>query len=121
LNKLLNPAHASAIFQNFYHLPALSAAAAAVLGVAQVLVSLAIIAGFLRTVSYGPGVVIHATSTLATLPHLLLPFGEGSNLLFMAGVPVLAGAVGLFLARHADTLLSADTYWARTAVCPARS
>jgi putative oxidoreductase len=114
LNKIVNPAHTQAIFDNFYGIGGLSAPLAVVLGLLQVGLSLMIIAGLYRTLSYGLGVVIHAASTIATAPHLLLPFAEGSNLLFMAAVPVLLSAIGLFLARNADTLLSLDGYLGRS-------
>jgi hypothetical protein len=79
-------------------------------GQLQVLLGLAITAGLLKTLSYGGGAAVHGFSTLATYDHLLLPFAEGSNILFFAAVPVLLGAVGLFLARRADTLLSLDEW-----------
>lgn len=110
LNKIVNPGHTARVFENFYFVEGLSTSASVFLGIAQVALSLAIIAGFYKTVSYGLGVLVHGISTLATAPHLLLPLAEGSNLLFMAAVPVLTGAIGLFLARDADTMLSVDRH-----------
>lgn len=59
-------------------------------------------AGLWKTVTYGLGLVIHAISTIATIPQLLDPFGE--NHLFIAGIPVLAAFAALFLLRRHDTL-----------------
>lgn len=109
LNKVVRPEATARIFDTFYHIGAISPSISIALGFAQVALSLAIIAGLYKSASYGIGVVIHGASTAATTPHLLLPFAEGSNLLFMAAVPVLLSAIGLFLAREADTLLSLDT------------
>lgn len=116
LNKLINPAHTQAIFENFYYVSDLSTPLAVLLGLLQIGIALLIMAALYKTFAYGLGVAIHATSTIATLPDLLLPFAEGSNLLFMAGLPVLLSAIGLFIARDADTLLSLDAHLGRSRI-----
>lgn len=108
LNKIMAPAGTERIFAAYYGIDGLEVMVAQGLGAAQIVVGLAIMAGALRTLSYGIGVLIHGASTLATLPHLILPFAEGSNLLFWTGVPVLCAATGLFLARREDVMLSLD-------------
>lgn len=113
LNKLINPTHTQAIFENFYYVSDLSSQLGMLLGILQVGVALLIISALYKTFAYGLGVAIHGTSTIATAPHLLLPFADGSNLLFMAGLPVLLSAIGLFVARDADTLLSLDAHFGR--------
>lgn len=118
LNKLVDPAGTASVFAKFYGIENLGQVLSFVLGVAQVSISVLIIAGLFRTLSYGIGVAIHGISTFSTAPHLLLPFAEGSNLLFMAGLPVLLSAVGLFLARSHDTFWSLDEQWRRSRTSP---
>jgi putative oxidoreductase len=110
LNKIVEPEHAVRIFENYYALAGVGPRLSVVLGVFQVALALAILAGVYKTVTYGLGVLIHGASTLATLPHLVMPLAEGSNILFMAGLPVLTAAIGLFLAREWDTMLSFERY-----------
>jgi len=109
LNKVLNPEASAAIFAAFYGFEGLDWGVSVVLGLGQVAIGLMIAVGLYATFSYGAGIVIHGVSTMATLGHLLVPFAEGSNLVFWAAVPVLAGALGLFLARDFDTFLSVDS------------
>jgi putative oxidoreductase len=110
LNKLVNPQGTAGIFANFYGWSELGASMSFALGLLQMALAALIMSGTFKTVSYGAGLLVHGASTVSTLPHLLLPFAEGSNLLFWASVPVLFGALGLFLSRQADTLLSLDAW-----------
>ncbi len=73
-------------------------------GFLEILLSLAMLAGLWKTITYGLGLLLHAISTLVTYEQLLSPFGE--NHLFIAGLPVLAAFIALFLLRRQDTLLS---------------
>lgn len=108
INKILNWEAAAGIFSRFYGIDQLGSSSAILLGLLQVGISLCIILGLFKTISYGFGVLIHGVSTFATIGHLMMPFAEGSNLLFMAALPVLTSAIGLFIARAHDTLLSVD-------------
>lgn len=105
IDKLVAPQGAVNIFQFFYDI-GISINVAYVLGVLELVVSLAIIAGLLKTYSYGLGLLVHATSTAVSYQQLLEPFG--SNRVFIAGIPVLAAFIALFLLRRQDTLLSVD-------------
>jgi uncharacterized membrane protein YphA (DoxX/SURF4 family) len=109
LDKIMNTDHVVAVFSKFYGIGALAGSAAMVLGVLQILLSLAIIAGLYKTVTYGAAVLIHGGSTIATAGHILMPLAEGSNLLFMAGLPLMGAVLGLFIARQHDTLFSLDS------------
>ncbi|MBC8048877.1 MAG: DoxX protein [Chitinophagales bacterium] len=104
--KLLVPAGAQGVFKTFYfsELPVVLISA---FGVAQLLIVLAFGLGFLRFWSYGAVIIMHAVSTLSTIPRLMDPFTK-PNALFWAAVPVLAGLVGLFLMRDRDRLFSID-------------
>ena len=106
IDKLVAPGGAVAIYQFFYHV-SITTNIAYVIGVLELLLGLAIIAGFLKTYSYGLGLLLHATSTIASYQQLLDPFG--GNHLYIAGIPVLAGFIALFLMRHHDTFLTLDT------------
>ncbi|WP_411958512.1 DoxX family membrane protein [Paracoccus homiensis] len=108
LNKFVNPEGTSGIFAKFYGIEGLGAASSMIAGGLQVALSVAIILGLFKTITYGTGLAIHAVSTLATASHILLPLAEGSNLLFMAGLPILGAIFGLFVARRDDTLLALD-------------
>ena len=114
LSKLVDPGATAAIFATFYGWDGLSMAPAFILGVLQAGLGLAIMAGVFKTVSYGAGILVHGVSTLATAPHLVMPLAQGSNLLFFASVPILLAAIGLFLARDHDVVLSADSRLVRT-------
>ncbi|RJE78941.1 hypothetical protein [Paracoccus sp. JM45] len=109
LDKILNTDHVAAVFSKFYGIGALAGSVAMILGVLQVLLSLAIITGLFKTVTYGAAVLIHGGSTIATAGHILMPMAEGSNLLFMAGLPIMGAVLGLFIARKEDTLFSLDS------------
>ncbi len=107
-SKLTSPESTEGIFTKYYGIEGLGAFASTSLGVAQIVLGLVIMVGLFRTVSYGLGVVIHGVSSISILSHLIAPLAEGSNLIFWASVPVLFAALGLFLARHHDTLFSLD-------------
>lgn len=114
LNKLVNPQATARIFENFYGWADLGTSLSYAFGLLQIVLALAIMAALFKTLAYALGVLVHGFSTYSTLPHLLLPLAEGSNLIFFAAVPVLLSAIGLFLARDADTVLSLDA-WRSTA------
>jgi len=73
-----------------------------VLGALQVVLALALLLGVVPRLSYGLAALLHLVTTLVTIPRLLNPWNPVSNHLFIAGVPVLAGFVALYLLRDAD-------------------
>ncbi|MEX2531373.1 MAG: hypothetical protein WD960_11420 [Gemmatimonadota bacterium] len=105
VDKLLNPDHAAAVFNTYYFLANMGAAALFVIGLVQIAIELAFVAGLFRTFTYGFVLVTHLISTLASWPGYLQPF---DNLLFFAAWPMLAACFALFLLRDRDTLLSLD-------------
>lgn len=106
LEKLLIPDTANGIAGFFYgfKLPPLALTA---VGIAQVAVVLAFLAGAFKTISYAIVTLSHAGSTLSTWFILIDPYGRtGSGIphhLFLAAVPVLFACIALFLMRHHDT------------------
>lgn len=103
LDKLLNPGHAGAVFENFYYLPGLGAGILMAIGVVQLAIELAFLAGLYKFWSYGIVLVTHAVSTLSSWRQYLDPF---NNLLFLAAIPMLAACIALFLLRDQDTLFT---------------
>ena len=79
----------------------LSTTASYVIGMLELLVILALIAGLFKRFTYGIVLLRHAGSTLAAWRQYLDSF---SNLLFFAARPMLAGCVTLCLPRDLDTL-----------------
>ncbi len=110
IDKLVTPEGVVAIYQFFYHV-SITNEIDYVIGAFELLLSLAIMAGFLKTYSYGLGLLLHVTSTIASYQQLLNPFG--GNHLYIAAIPVLAGFIALFLIRRQDTLWSLDAAWRR--------
>jgi uncharacterized membrane protein YphA (DoxX/SURF4 family) len=106
IDKLVATETTIEVFARFYGL-SISAPVAYVAGILEILLSLAMLAGLWKTITYGLGLLLHAISTLATYEQLLSPFGE--NHLFIAGIPALAAFVALFLLRRHDTLWSASS------------
>jgi len=106
LDKFINPAHATAIWDNFYHLP-LKGYWIFVTALGQTLLALAVIVGFLKRWSYGLAFLLHLISTLSTWKQLLDPWGFQSGsptvALFQAAVPVVAASLAIYLLREYDT------------------
>jgi hypothetical protein len=105
LDKLINPEHAGAVFANFYGIEGSGAAYLMVIGLLELVVVLAFVAGAFRTVTYGLVLAMHTVSTLSSYAQY---FDAFNNLLFFAAWPMLAACVVLFWLRDHDTLLAWD-------------
>ncbi len=103
IDKLVAAETTISVFAHYYGL-SISTPVTHAAGVLEILLSLAMLAGLWKAITYGLGLLLHAISTLVTYEQLLSPFGE--NHLFIAGLPVLAAFIALFLLRRQDTLLS---------------
>lgn len=94
------------IWSGFYGV-GLAAALVPFVGALESALALAITVGLWRRVSYGLGLLLHAVSVLSSWRQLIDPWGLHSggspNHLFLAGVPVLAGFVALYLMRARDS------------------
>ncbi|MBX9751725.1 MAG: DoxX family membrane protein [Roseococcus sp.] len=101
VEKFVVPGTTLAIFRNFYGFDP-GALVLPVLGVLQVALSLALLAGVKPRLTYGVALILHSITTLVTIPRLLAPWNPVSNHLFIAGVPVLAGFFALYLLRDWD-------------------
>ena len=105
IEKLVMPEGTVGIFSRFY-LMDISPEMAFGLGISQVLLSLAIVLGLYKTMTYGLGLILHAVSTISTYEQLLNPFERGNHL-FLAAVPILIAFIVLFLMRREDPLWTA--------------
>ncbi|MDO6441928.1 MULTISPECIES: hypothetical protein [unclassified Marinobacter] len=101
LDKLVQPEHAAKVFTAFYGLGSLGESAFYAIGIAQLALILAFVAGLFKTWTYGAILVFHGVSTLASFSKYLQPF---DNLIFFAAWPMLAACAALFLLRDYDTL-----------------
>jgi hypothetical protein len=106
LDKFVNPDHAAKVYAFFFSIGGLGATAFYVIGVVEMLVILAFVAGLFKRFTYGIVLLLHAGSTLAAWRQYLDPF---SNLLFFAAWPMLAACVTLYLLRDLDTLWAIPT------------
>lgn len=105
LDKFVNPQHSAAVYENFYGLGGVSAAAFMLIGALQLVVVLAFVAGFMKRYSYGIILVLHTISTLSSWQQYLNPF---DNLLFFAAWPMLAACIALYMLRDLDTRWTVD-------------
>ncbi len=108
IEKIISPEMTTGIFTHFYGF-AFPSNLSPILGIAEVLLALAVLIGFQKRISYGVAFLIHGISTLATWKQLIDPFGliwGTNNHLFAAAVPLLAAMWLLFVMRNADTKLT---------------
>ena len=102
LEKLIVPSATIRIAQSFYgvQLPAWGSYA---LGIAELVLSLALLCGAYRTISYGLALAVHTITVIVSWRRLLDPMGLlGANHLWIATWPVWGGFIALFLMRHWD-------------------
>ena len=101
LEKFLEPGINVAIWGHFYGL-AVSHAVGYVFGALEIAIALCMFLGIFRTPAYGAALALHAVSVAVSWRQLLDPWGEPSNHLFVAGIPVLGALLALFLLRDGD-------------------
>lgn len=106
VEKIIKPETTASIFDHFYGLD-LSLVLAQILGGIEVLLALAIIAGFKRRLVYGAAFVLHLGSTVSTWQQLTAPY-SGGNHLFAAAVPLLAAIWLLFRMADYDDMFALD-------------
>lgn len=106
VEKFFLPQATVGIWKGFY-LISIGESMPYIIGTLETILSIAIIVGFMRTWSYGLGLAINTISVLSTWKRLIDPWGlifeTGNNHLFLAGVPLVAGFIVLFMLRDADT------------------
>lgn len=100
VEKIVIPRGSAEIFASFYGLE-VPAAVVPWLGAAELVLVAAFLVGLWRRLTYGLALLFHAVSVASTWRQLLDPLGS-PNHLFIAGVPVLAGFVVLYVLRRWD-------------------
>jgi hypothetical protein len=105
VDKLVRPEHAAAVFENFYLIGGLGHTAFTVIGILEVLLIAAFVAGFRKRLTYGSVFILHGISTLSSYKQYLNPF-QDANLLFFAAWPMWAACFALYVLRERDTLWS---------------
>ena len=103
LDKFIQPEHAGKVFENFYGLAGLGSTIFMFIGLVELLLILAFLAGIYKRLTYGVVLLIHGISTFSSFQQYLDPF---NNLLFFAAWPMLAACVSLYLLRDEDTLFT---------------
>ena len=103
IEKLILPSATIRIAQNFYGL-ALSDGAAYALGIAELILSLALLFGVYRTISYGLSLLVHTVTVIVSWRQLFDPFGfaKVGNHLWISTWPTWGAFAALFLLRDWD-------------------
>lgn len=105
IDKLVDPQHTSLIYQHFYGLAGLGRTTARVLGILELALLAAFVAGLWKRLTYGAVLILHAVSTLSSFGVYLTPWKD-SHLLFFAAWPMLAACYALYALRDKDVLLA---------------
>ncbi len=107
LDKFVNPAHAAAVYANFYFLSGLDSSILYAIGTVQLLITLGFLVGFKKRLTYGLVLFLHSISTFSSFRQYLAPFQDG-NLLFFAAWPMLAACFTLYYLKDLDTYGTLD-------------
>jgi putative oxidoreductase len=104
IEKLILPDAAARIASNFYGVT-LAVPASYALGVGELILSLALLFGFYRTVSYGLSLLVHTVTVVVSWRQLFDPWGlaKVGNHLWISTWPTWGGFAALFLMREWDT------------------
>jgi hypothetical protein len=100
IDKFVNPAHSSKIFQYFYGVEGVSENIIYLFGALQLVLVFAFLAGIKKRITYGLVFLLHAASTFSSYEKYLDIF---NSLLFFAAWPMLAACLALYLLRDEDT------------------
>ncbi|NBB92062.1 MAG: hypothetical protein GVY32_02715 [Gammaproteobacteria bacterium] len=103
IDKLLNPGHAAAVFENFYFIAGMGGTILLVIGLLQLAIEIAFVLGLWKFWTYGFVLVTHTVSVVSSWQQYFDPF---NNMLFLAAIPMLGACIALFLLRDEDRHLS---------------
>ena len=107
LDKFVNTAHTTKVYDRFYFIGGLDDAAFYVIGAIELLVIAGFVLGYKKRWTYGAVLLFHAISTLSSYQQYLAPF-EKVNLFFFAAWPMLAACFALYYLRDLDTKWAID-------------
>ncbi len=115
VNKILAPEQYVKLW-GYFHGIEIGAVAPYFMGGLQIVICMAMAAGFWRTVSYGLGLAMHAVTIAVIFPSLIAPFvienGFPSNRNQAVALAAFAGFAALWLLRRQD-VWSLDAWLAR--------
>jgi len=103
IEKLILPTATESIARGFYNVT-LPAGTPMALGIAELVLSLALLFGGFRTVSYGLSLLVHTVTVAVSWRRLMDPYGLAKigNHLWIATWPTWGGFAALFLMRSRD-------------------
>jgi uncharacterized membrane protein YphA (DoxX/SURF4 family) len=104
LDKIFNYQHNSGMIKGYYHIEVPQWFLTS-LGIAELLLLLAFLAGLYKTFTYGFILAAHTVTTVASSWQLLPPY-KIHQLLYFGSIPMLAACIALFLLRDSDILMS---------------
>ena len=105
LKRFTDPEGIDRIASTHYHLPGFSGGIATITGVFWIILLVAFVTGFKKTISYGLVFILHTGAIILSLQAYI--FGlESFRLIFMAAIPAAAAMGLLWLLRKEDTFLS---------------
>jgi len=97
LDKFINPEHAATVYKHFYFMD-VELSIMTIIGVVEMAIILAFVAGLYKRFTYGFVVIVHGVSTLSSWKQYTVDI----NLLFFAAWPMLAACIALYLLRDMD-------------------
>ncbi len=98
LDKFLNPAHATKVFEHFYFLEGFGSQIIMAIGAVEMLIILAFLVGMWKRYTYGIIMIIHGVSTFSAWKQ----YTTEISLLFFAAWPMLAACITLYMLRDLD-------------------
>lgn len=102
VDKFVNSAHSAKVYAHYYFIGGLESTAFSIIGLAELALIVAFVAGFKKRITYGAVLLLHTVSTLASYQQYQMPY-EKVNILFFAAWPMLAACFALYLLRDSDT------------------
>lgn len=104
LDKLFNYEHNSVMIMHYYHFDVPQWFLIS-LGLAELILLLAFLAGLFKTFTYSVILFAHTVTTLVSAWRLIPPY-EIHQLLYFGSLPMLGACIALFLMREQDTLMN---------------
>ncbi|MDG1709502.1 MAG: hypothetical protein P8H03_12115 [Emcibacteraceae bacterium] len=99
VDKFVDPSHGAAILKGFYFIGGAGEQLVIAMGVAEMLLILAFVAGMWKKYTYGLILLFHGLTTLASWDRYIPP---DVSLTFFAAWPMLAACITLFWLRELD-------------------
>ena len=103
--RFTRPDSASGIAKKYYHLPGLSESLGLAIGIFWMVLLVAFLVGFKKSISYSLVFILHAGAIIVALPFYIMGTAN-FNQLFLAAIPAAAAMGLLWILRREDTLLS---------------